>query len=180
MEANDSANLNATKEFSASPQSLYSAWTEPEKLKQWWKPMGSQLEEVISELNEGGRIEYHFTSDNRNNLTVKGRYMEVVPNEKLVYTWNWQMQDEALDDSEYKLTIVFKSAGSGSSIEVTQENNKDQEPLIPHKHGWDEALDHLAAYLESHNGHAEAGGAASTPSDHEGKPDYGSQNPATV
>ncbi len=180
MEANTNANVNTGMDFSVSPDSLYQAWTDPEQLKQWWKPMGSQLTDVVNELNKGGKIEYKFQADERENLIITGEYLEVVPNEKLVYTWNWQMNDEALDDSEYKLTVIFKSAENGSRLEIAQENNKDQEPLIPHKHGWEEALDHLAQHLDSQNDHSESHGAASSPSDHEGKPDYGSQNPATV
>ncbi|MBC7743537.1 MAG: SRPBCC domain-containing protein [Flavobacterium sp.] len=180
MEANKSENLKTRKEFSANSDTLYHAWTDPEQLKKWWKPMGSQLTEIVNELQVGGKILYQFTADNMEILVIKGEYLEVIPQEKLVYTWNWQVQNEAINDSEYKLSVYFKKLSNGSSIEVLQENDKDQESIHPHQHGWEDALNHLADYLKLHNEHSHAEGAASTSSDHDGKPDYGSQNPANV
>ncbi len=176
METN--ASLKTEKEFTVPVQSVYEAWTNEEQLKQWWKPMRMQLAEVVNELHEGGKIEYKFQGENKNNLTVKGEYLEVRPNEKLVCTWNWQLHDERLNDSKYKLTVLFKSSGAGSSIEISQENDADQELLKPHEAGWDEELNNLADYLNSKSKSQTQGDAAGTAMDHEGKPDYGSQNPA--
>lgn len=179
MESNN-VNLNAGKDFSASPDVLYKAWTDPEQLKQWWKPMGSQLTEVVNELREGGKIEYKFQTEGKDNLVITGEYLEVQPNEKLVYTWNWQVLEDTVNDSNYNLTVEFKAAETGSSIDISQEKNDKQEAIQPHQHGWEEALNHLAEFLESHNTQAEPGSMAGTASDAQGKPDNESQDPATV
>lgn len=181
METNGSNTpVSASKDFSVAANILYSAWTEPDQLKQWWKPMGNQLAEVNNELKEGGEIEYKFKSEGSEDLVIRGKYLEVVPNEKLVYTWKWQVQDEALDDSEYKLSVNFKSAGQGSSILISQEDNKPHESIKPHQHGWDEALNHLSEFLESHK--ASGGEQASSDSHAEQSrvPGNGNQNPAGV
>lgn len=146
---NNNAPVKATKDFAVAADILYRAWTEPDQLKQWWKPMGKQLSEVNNELKEGGNIEYKFESAGGEDLVIRGKYLEVVPKEKLVYTWKWHVQDEALDDSEYKLNVYFRSSDGGSAIEVSQEDNNPHESIKPHQHGWDEALNQLAQYLES-------------------------------
>ena len=181
METNNSkAPVNVSKDFAAASDILYRAWTEPDQLKKWWKPMGNQLTEVNTDLKEGGEIEYKFKSEGSENLVIRGEYLEVIPNEKLVYTWKWHVQDEALDDSEYTLTVNFKSADQRSSIQISQEDNNSRESIKPHQHGWDEALNHLAEYLESNQYAAEEQASSDSHAEQTTTPDHGGQDPAGV
>lgn len=177
METRSGESVKVEKEFSVPVEALFDAWTAPEQLKQWWKPMGHQLVDVTNDLREGGRVEYRFETGTENSLTVNGEYLEVKPAEKLVYTWNWQVNQPGLHHSEYKLTLNFSSSQHGSKIEVSQENFKDQESVLPHQEGWERSLEDLAKFLDGKPAENK-GGASSTAADHEGKPDYGSQNPA--
>ncbi len=61
METNKTFKLETSKEFSVPAEQLYEAWTEPEQLKQWWKPIGNQLKEVHNDLKKGGRVAYKFS-----------------------------------------------------------------------------------------------------------------------
>mgnify|MGYP003575103302 CR=1 FL=1 len=170
---NGNGAVAASKDFPVSADILYRAWTEPDQLKRWWKPMGNQLTDVSAELKEGGEVEYKFKSDGSKDLIIRGKYLEVVPNEKLVYTWRWQAPDEALDDSEYKLSINFQSSGEGSRIDISQEAVNSRESIKPHQHGWEEALNHLSDFLSSDRSGAdrESTNGSGEPS---GVPDYGS------
>ena len=60
MKINNAAKVEATKQFPVSVQKLYRAWTDPDQLKQWWKPMGKRLKEVTNDLKEGGKVSYSF------------------------------------------------------------------------------------------------------------------------
>jgi uncharacterized protein YndB with AHSA1/START domain len=195
MESNGNA-LTASKEFNVPVEQLYEAWTDPEQLKQWWKPMDLSLSEVTNELKENGQILYKFEGESGSGLTITGNYQSVQPGERLVYTWNWALPDDKLN-SQFKLEVSFSSNNAGSSIEVSQQEDADQESVKPKEGGWDNQLNNLAAFLTSNTGQSEqaessnveeeqpAGGlsntqstdASSTPEDQEGKPDYGSQNP---
>ena len=181
METNNSnATVTASKDFAVTADILYRAWTEPDQLKQWWKPMGNQLTEVNNELKEGGVIEYKFKPEGSEDLVIRGQYLEVVPDEKLVYTWKWQVPDEAVNDSEYKLTVNFRSSDQGSSIQVTQEDNSSPESIKPHQHGWDEALNHLSEFLESNKNSGVQQASSDSHAEQSGVPDYGGQDPAGV
>ena len=149
MEANQVAAVKIEKSFSASVDRVYHAWTDPENLKQWWKPMGNKLTEVVNQLEKGGRIEYKFEVEDGESLVITGEYIEVIPNVKLVYTWNWQKEDRPGKDGQYKLMVYFRSSRFGSSIEIFQENNNSPEYIYPHQPGWEEALKHLAEYVDS-------------------------------
>jgi uncharacterized protein YndB with AHSA1/START domain len=129
------ASIKIEREFSAPVETVFSAWTEPEELKQWWKPLGSQLNEVRNELKEGGEIEYIFEANGKTSLTIKGNYMEVSPKERLVYTWNWQPQEKELAESDYKLSVLFEDSGEGCRLVITQENFKSKESINLTKKG---------------------------------------------
>jgi uncharacterized protein YndB with AHSA1/START domain len=130
---------------------LYGAWTEPEQLKQWWKPIGNQLKEVDNDLKKGGKVAYKFSEDT---LRISGEYLEVKEGQSLAYTWNWEFPNDAVKNGAFKLNIRFEDKGNGSRLYVTQENFKDEESLQPHKEGWDKALNDLKNYLEGKSGAA--------------------------
>ena len=146
MENNQLLQINLTKEFPVSKEILYKAWTDPNELKQWWKPLDKQLIEVTNELREGGKVYYKFDGGH---LEIHGDYKEVAENQKLVYTWNWELPEDTVHKGEYLLTVLFNGNGNSSILQVTQENFKEEHAIQPHQHGWEEALDDLKEYLSS-------------------------------
>lgn len=189
MESKEQSTLNANKTFQVPVEALYKAWTDAEQLKQWWKPMGLTLTQVVNEMREGGKIAYNFEGQEGTGLTIEGTYQEVEPQHRLVYTWNWQLPDEKLN-SAYKLEVTFEGSGSESTITVKQQEDEHQESVKPKASAWDDELSKLAEFLQSGwnadaaDTQANAGtsngqkqNASSSPMDQEGKPDYGSQNP---
>lgn len=153
MEINKEIKVEAGKSFSVGPDELYNAWTNPEQLKQWWKPMGNSLKEVINDLKEGGTVRYIFDNDK---LVISGEYMEVKQKEKLVYTWNWELPQDAVRNAPYKLTVNFTGKDNGSEIKVLQENFQDEESMLPHREGWEKALSALEHFLSSNKTSAQS------------------------
>ncbi len=138
--------VSISKEFNAPVEKLYKAWTQEEPLKQWWKPMNKTLTEVVNNLHKDGDVRYVFED---NSLIIEGKYMEVKENEKLVYSWNWQLAKDDIKDSSYKLTIEFSGKDDISNITVLQENFESEEGALPHKEGWEKGLNDLKEFLEA-------------------------------
>lgn len=136
--------IEAGKSFPVSVDQLYNAWTNGEQLKQWWKPMGATLKEVTNDIKEGGTVRYVFGSDK---LIISGKYLEVKEKGKLVYTWNWELPNDAVRNAEYKLTVSFGAKDNGSEINVLQENFQDEESMLPHREGWQQGLSELEQFL---------------------------------
>jgi uncharacterized protein YndB with AHSA1/START domain len=172
METEQKAHVIETeRQFDVDVDTLFRAWTEPEQLKQWWHPMGNPLVDVKNELKEGGAVEYHF---GESGLEITGIYKEVIPNEKLVYTWVWNMSDEG-SESGYTLHVSFLSEGEGSKLKVLQEGFSGPEFLAPHQEGWEKGLDDLSAYLSSaSNASAEGSEAGSAGTESTSSEDSGS------
>lgn len=162
--------INISKDFNASVEDLFGAWTQAEKLKQWWKTLQYELIDVEGELQEGGKIKYRFGDQGQDKLVIEGEYQEVVPNEKLVYTWNWRFLDGEVEPSDFKLNVKFEKTESGSKLDIQQDNlDNDEEAIKPHREGWDHALESLAQFL----GGSSASRPEGTIDDHIKVVDYG-------
>ncbi|MFD2598710.1 SRPBCC domain-containing protein [Sphingobacterium corticis] len=143
-------NIEVTKEFTVDVASVYSAWTDQQKLKSWWKPLEKTLKHV--DIKQGEKeVVYHFSDDNvdEKDLIIKSEYHEQVENERLEYSWNWYFDDLPIKDGFYTLKVTFEELENGSSITVVQENESEEEGVHPHSEGWEDALNQLKSYVES-------------------------------
>ena len=77
------------------------------------------------------------------NHNVGGVVREVVPNEKLVYTWAWKSTPER----ESLVTVLFKPDGDGTLLTLTHEQFSDADARDRHQNGWNGALDKLEKFL---------------------------------
>lgn len=110
--------------------------------------MGNQLTHVTNELAEGGTVRYQFRNGETDDvIEITGQYETVKPAEHLVYSWIWHLPHLPVGNGDYKLNIVFTAAGSGSRLEVRQENFGSEEAVQPHREGWEKALNDLEAHL---------------------------------
>jgi uncharacterized protein YndB with AHSA1/START domain len=144
MKADQKTNVIETEySFDVDVETLFKAWTEADQLKKWWRPMENSLVDVVNDLKTGGAVEYHF---GESGLQITGEYKEVIPNEKLVYTWVWNMDDQG-SESGYVLNIGFSAEGEGSKLHIVQEGFSGPEHLAPHEEGWKKGLEDLSNYL---------------------------------
>jgi uncharacterized protein YndB with AHSA1/START domain len=74
---------------------------------------------------------------------VSGTYREVVPNERLVFTWAWFSTPER----ESLVTVSIQGDGGGSLLTLTHEHFFDETARDHHQHGWVGSLDKLEKYL---------------------------------
>jgi len=145
METSDKTHkIELSQDFSVPVETLFEAWTDPERLKQWWHPMGDSLENVKNELHSGGAVEYEFQ---KKEFKVNGNYKEVEINKKLVYSWNWDFEREDFLNETYTLSIRFEANGNGSTIHILQDGLASEEVLPPHEEAWKAGLESLKEYL---------------------------------
>jgi len=67
---------------------------------------------------------------------VGGVYREVIPNEKLVFTWAWKSTPER----ESLVTVTFKPDGDGTLMTLTHEQFFDSDARDRHNQGWEGAM----------------------------------------
>src|SRR5580698_5110925 len=89
--------LVVTRTFNGPARIVYEAWTKPELLKQWWTPksMGVSLLSCEADVRAGGRYRFEIGHGASNTMAFFGRYIEVVPHLRLVWT-NEESEDGAV------------------------------------------------------------------------------------
>ncbi len=137
-----SHSLQITRHLKHDRARVFSALTDPTKMAQWFFGMKGGRAKVTNDLRPGGAYSIEM-ADDHHSATPKGTYLEIVPPERLVFTWL-----ACHDGSESKVTIELFKHGADTKLVLTHELPEDQ--VAPHREGWNICLDHLALYL----GHA--------------------------
>ena len=135
--------LTIKRRFKAPPHKVYAAWTRPEELGRWMGPEDVTGCTASADVRVGGR--YHIqmlTPTDEHN--VSGVYREVVPNEKLVFTWAWRSTPER----ESLVTILLKPDGDGTLMTFIHEQFFDEDARDRHNRGWTQTFIKLQQYLE--------------------------------
>lgn len=79
--------LVITRSFRAPAQIVFDAWTRPELVRRWWAPAsrGVTLVQCEADVRPGGSYRY-VMARNDETMAFSGRYLEVQPPFRLVYT----------------------------------------------------------------------------------------------
>ena len=135
--------LTIKRHFKAAPAKVFSAWTDPEKVKHWMGPGEVKVLKAESDPRTGGRYRWLMKAPNGEEHDVSGVYREVIPNQKLVFTWAWKSTPER----ESLVTVDIKPDGTGSLMTFTHEQFFDEDARDRHQKGWSAAIDKMEKYL---------------------------------
>lgn len=136
--------LTIKRRFKASPEKVFAAWTDPEKVKRWMAPGDVKMMHTEGEPRTGGRFRWVMLAPSGEEHDVSGVYREVIPNERLVFTWAWKSTPER----ESLVTLTFKSDGDGTLFTLLHEQFFDEAARDSHNGGWTSAVDKLEKYLD--------------------------------
>ena len=108
VERKSERELVVTRTFNAPPRFVFEAWTKPELFMRWWVPksMGMFLRSCEMDVRVGGRYRLVFGHDASNPDEFFGRYIEVTPHSRLVWT-----NDEGGEGGPVT-TVTFEEKGS--------------------------------------------------------------------
>jgi uncharacterized protein YndB with AHSA1/START domain len=127
--------------FAATRPRVFRAWIDPEALERWLKPNGLSLR--VRSLD--ARVDGSFRFDLDNGATIVGTYLDLVPLEKLVFTW----LNEAQPEQGTVVTVDFLEQGSSTEVVLTHSRLSQPDLRARVEHGWRAALDALEDLLSS-------------------------------
>ena len=131
--------LTLKRRLNAAPETVYAAWTDPQRLTRWFGPDSGAVTRAETDVRVGGRFRVVFHTEDGEEHDVGGVYREVVPNERLVFTWAWRSTPER----ESLVTVALRPDGGGTSLTLTHEQFFDEEARDRHEFGWTGTLDKL-------------------------------------
>jgi uncharacterized protein YndB with AHSA1/START domain len=132
--------------FATKPEKVYRAFLDPDAKARWLPPNGFTGKVQHDDPKVGGR--YHMSFTNFSTGTVSGfggKYLELVPNEKLRYS-------DKFDDPDMpgiiNVTVTLKQVMVGTEIHIVQEGIPDMIPVEACYLGWQESLENLKRLVE--------------------------------
>jgi uncharacterized protein YndB with AHSA1/START domain len=139
----DSVTLVVRKTIRATPERLFSAWTEPEQLRKWWGPEGVACVDPEVDLRVGGHYRIGNQFPDKKILWIVGEFEVIEPPRRLTYTWRL----EGISDAMERVSVHFEAQGDTTEVIVTHERIPNEVLRDQHQHGWIGCLDGLAEYL---------------------------------
>ena len=127
VERRSDREMVVTRTFDAPAHILFKAWTRPELFMRWWVPksLGVPLLSCEMDVRTGGGYRLEFGQDRSNSWAFFGKYVEVVPNSRLVWTNE--------EDEQGAVTTVTFEEKDGRTLLTFHE-------LYPSREALDEAL----------------------------------------
>ncbi|WP_312363707.1 SRPBCC family protein [Ensifer sp.] len=127
--------LVVTRTFNAPASTVYKAWSQPELLQRWWVPKSASGISLVScemDVRTSGKYRLEFGAGGSDTMAFYGKYLEVVPNKRIVWT-----NDEG--DEGAITTVSFEDQGGKTLLRFHES--------YPSKEALEEALQGSAAAL---------------------------------
>ena len=145
--------------LSAPPSEVFRAWTDPDRLAWFYNDAQPIPDEPIEvDLRVGGVWWQLMVVGENASYHTGGVYREIVPDEKLVFSWGavagWpELDPDRLDDSPL-VTVALAPEGEGTQLTLrvelpeglSRERLRDFWPNAV-QNGWGDTVDRLAAQL---------------------------------
>ena len=138
---------------------VWKAWTDPEQLKQWWTPAPWTTVEAEIDLQPGGIFRTVMQSpegEKHNNL---GSYLEVIPNERLIWTGALKpgfrpQATSVLGEILFTVVTTFEKTATGGTKYTAQVMHQTEEHKVKHddmgfQAGWGAAWAQLVAMVKA-------------------------------
>jgi len=145
-DANAAPPLQLSRVLRARREIVFRAWSSAEHIKRWFAPEGCTVAEANVEMRVGGRFELSMRSPDGMENWLRGTFVEIVPNTRLVI-------DMRIDDSagaplfRAYTELDFTDAPGGTRLDVTQTYTlidlSKAWMLAGAPQGWNSTLDNL-------------------------------------
>jgi len=141
--------LVITRTFDAPRELVFKAWTEPERQIQWMGPRGFTGKILKAANGVGDAYRYYMRDPNGGDHWQQGIIREMVPPQRLVFTYAWANQQGQATRPETIVQLTFEDLGGKTRMTLRQGIFPNVEACEDHRGGWNSSLDRLGEYLAS-------------------------------
>lgn len=148
--------ITITRILNAPRNVVYNAWVNPVELAKWWGPRGFTTGVTETDPKEGGNLRIEMLGQGYRNM-VTGQFVEVTPNEKIIYTTSAFADAEGNDTLKGYNEIKFEDFGKGrtkltiyaSIVKATPELQAAMDGMYE---GWSQSIDKLEELVSNAKG----------------------------
>ena len=147
--SDDKHELVVTRLIGAPREKLWRCWTEPKLMVQWFTPPPWQTIHAETDVRPGGSGTVVMQGPDGQQMPNRGVYLEVIKNEKLVFTDAYTKAWEPSAKPFFTGVLTFEDQGgktlyTARALHWTKEDCETHEKMGFHQ-GWGIATDQMAA-----------------------------------
>jgi uncharacterized protein YndB with AHSA1/START domain len=142
----DDRTLVLTRVFDAPRALVFQAWTDAERVAQWWGPQGFITQYCQMDIRPGGSFRLCMRSPAGTDHWKRGVYQEIVAPERIVFTFAWENADGQAGH-ETVVTVLFDALGNKTRLTLRQAVFESVSQCDSHRGGWTSCLERFAAWL---------------------------------
>lgn len=136
-----------------SPEKIWKAWTTPELMMKWFTPAPWKTVDCRIDLRPGGEFMSVMRSPEGQDFPNTGCFLEIVPNEKLVWTDALGPDFRPAKEGFLTAMVLLEREGNGTkytaiAIHKSEEDRKKHEEM-GFETGWSQVLDQLVALMKT-------------------------------
>jgi len=137
--------------FRTSCERLFQAWTNADDVLQWFGPGDPGLETAKIDLKTGGIWEFAYAERDGKTDTLSGEYVEITPNERLIFTWTHRRRDrhgQSETTHPSLVTVEFEDIGDSVRMRLTHENIRSEDGRLGVTDGWSATFQRLGQLIK--------------------------------
>jgi uncharacterized protein YndB with AHSA1/START domain len=143
--------LVLTRLIDAPREKVYRCWTEPQLMKQWFAPLPYTTPHVEVDVRPGGANVIIMRGPDGKDLPNRGVYLEVVPNERLVFTDAYVKAWEPSEKPFMTVILTFENEGGKTRYTARARHwtvaDKEAHEKMGFHQGWGICTDQLEALV---------------------------------
>lgn len=137
----------------APPEKVFRAWTEPDLLKQWFAPRPWTTPDARLDVRAGGNSLVVMRSPDGNDMPCPGVYLEVVRNERLVFTDAYSQAWQPSGKPFMTGVLTFEDDGGKTRYTARlrhwSDEDADRHEAMGFHEGWKQCTEQLAELVAS-------------------------------
>jgi len=138
--------LDLRRSFHASAEDLYRAWTEPERFRRWFQPIGEfEAERVTIEPRAGGALALEFRVAEGRRVGLTGRFYELTPRRIVVELAREEVPGSPSPPT--RITATLTEGSGNATLAVLHEGVPDGERAQVEA-GWRHCFGRLSGVLQ--------------------------------
>jgi uncharacterized protein YndB with AHSA1/START domain len=123
--------------FKTDRQTLFAAFARADEMSRWFFPWKGGRAEATNRFEVGGTYQVEMFPPDGGSYMHTGEYKDIVPQQKIVFTWNSPAVKDTL------VTIELHEVNGGTEVVLTHEFLPSEEAYGSHQEGWAGCLDRL-------------------------------------
>jgi uncharacterized protein YndB with AHSA1/START domain len=127
---------------------VYAAWTDPAQLREWFGPENVQTRNLVVEPRVAGKFRWAVINPEGEKMTVVGEYRELQPGRKIVFTWQFE-DDEDWENQESVVRVELSDCDGGTELRLIHEKLPGEASRDSHTRGWKSVLDKLERFCKA-------------------------------